>query len=154
MVILCDPKVLRQFRKECRERYPLEHLAAVIGHHSTEGNILITRLADIQHEAEKNSISWRRSDVVKSKKQALNKDEEWLGTIHSHCHTVSDPTCEHLSDVDIRTAMRFGESICGLVYVYAGGERTDVRWYVPHPLPKIIKNPVIIAEAMQGILRS
>lgn len=138
MNIFCERKLLRQFRKECRERYPNEHFAAIYGSRSDEGNFLITRIAPITHTAKPHSISVTEADITRAKQTALRKGEEFIGTFHSHCDTKKDPVCWHLSDFDIRSALKWGESICGLVFVDSGGARTQVYWYVPQPIPDVI----------------
>jgi hypothetical protein len=45
--------------------------------------------------------------------------------------------CEHLSKCDIQSALQWGETICGLVYVFNGGRNTSAHWYVPSPLPEV-----------------
>lgn len=137
MKILCPRALLLPFRRECRERFPREHIAALFGQRSDEGNIVITRLAPIVHTSTVDAIDIKGIAIRKSKMSALRKDEEWLGTIHSHCHMKSDPCCWHLSKSDIKSALSYGEAICGLVYVSDRGSKTSVHWYVPHPIPEV-----------------
>jgi hypothetical protein len=135
MNIFCDRKLLFQFRRECRERFPSEHFAAIYGTRSPEGNVLITRIAPIEHTSNSGAIYIKNGAIQRSKRSALRAEADWLGTIHSHCDAPNDPACWHLSDSDIRSALSDGESISGIVFVDQGGTRTTVHWYVPQPLP-------------------
>jgi hypothetical protein len=136
--INCSRHILRQFRKECREHFPNEHFAAIYGVRSPEGNILITKIAPVFHEGSAHQIDVTEADIYRSKRAALRKDEDWIGTIHSHCDTKKDPVCWHLSNVDIRSALAWGEAICGVVFVDDDGRRTEVNWYVPSPIPEVV----------------
>lgn len=115
-------------------------MAALFGLRSSEGNLVITRVAPIDHIATEAAIHLDNggNSIRKSKMSALRKQEDWIGTIHSHCHRENDPCCQHLSDCDIQSAVSYGEAVCGLVYVYAEGTRTDVHWYIPNPLPEVL----------------
>lgn len=138
MKVICPRKALQQFRAECRKKFPCEHMAALFGRRSDEGNLLITRIASIRHEGTPEAINIHRRDVWRSKAAALRGDDDWLGTIHSHCSSETDPCCWHLSVADIKSAQEYGEAICGIVYVDNGGKRSSVSWYDPTPLPEVI----------------
>lgn len=137
MKIFCPRALLLPFRRECRERFPHEHIAALFGQRSNEGNIVITRLAPIKHKATAEDIRYQSIDIHKSKMSGLRKGEEWIGTIHSHCDSPNDPCCWHLSKSDIQSALSYGETVCGIVFVTENGSRTDVHWYIPHPIPEV-----------------
>ncbi len=77
---------------------------------------------------------------------AIRKEQDWIGTIHSHCSAPGDETCSHLSPPDIKSALEWGETVCGLVYVDSGGRRTSVHWYVPYPIPNVIYDEKLIGE--------
>lgn len=117
--------------------FPNEHFAALYGTRSPEGDVVITSIAPVYHQAKAHSISVEELDILRSKRAALRKDEEFVGTIHSHCDTVEDPVCWHLSKSDIRSALKWGEAVCAVVFVDSNGRRTDVHWYIPHPIPKV-----------------
>lgn len=136
MKIFCPRPILLKFRRECRARFPLEHMAALYGRRSDEGNVIITEIVPIA-TGTKDSISIHKSVIDKSKRAALRRQEDWLGTIHSHCSSPGDYCCWHLSSSDIKSAMSWGETICGVVHVDEGGKRSSVHWYVPAPLPQV-----------------
>lgn len=138
MNILCPRKLLSQFRRECRQRFPKEHFAAVYGLRSDEGNFLITEVVPVKHEADRWGVKIDPDSIIESKEAALVKGVDWLGTIHSHCSTVKDPTCWHLSETDYKSALKWGEAVCGLVYVDRNGTRTFVQWYIPAPVLDVI----------------
>jgi len=117
--------------------FPNEHFAALYGTRSPEGDVLITKIAPVVHIAKSHSIEIDEPDIYRSKRAALRKDEDWIGTIHSHCDTTADPVCWHLSKSDIRSALKWGEAVCGVVFVDSDGHRTDVHWYIPNPIPKV-----------------
>jgi hypothetical protein len=100
---------------------------------------MITSVETITHEATPDAIKIEGASIHKSKMSALKKREDWIGTIHSHCFVKNDPTCWHLSRTDMLSAMQYGETVCGLVFVTkSGGKRTSVHWYVPHPMPEVV----------------
>ncbi len=100
---------------------------------------MLTRVSPVAHTSDADGVNLKhKNGILRSKIAALRLDEEFLGTIHSHCFRPEDPTCWHLSAMDIRTALEWGETICGLVYVDDGGRHTDVHWYVPAPIPVVI----------------
>ncbi len=138
MKIFCDRKLLMEFRKECRSRFPVEHFAAIYGTRTPDGNVKITRIAPVEHTSNAGAVYLKKGAIQRSKKSALRGEVDWLGTIHSHCDTKKDPSCWHLSDPDIKSALADGESISGIVFVDQGGHRTEVHWYVPMPLPTAV----------------
>lgn len=135
--IVAPRAALRQFRAECRRKYPKEHVGALFGHRAPDGSVMITRIAPVPHTSTNGHVDYDTGALQKSKTTAIKDGEEWLGTIHSHCYVASNPTCWHLSETDINSAIMDGETICGLVYVYARGRRSDVSWYIPQPLPEV-----------------
>ena len=137
MKIIAPKKDLRKFRAECRAKFPKEHMAALYGHRASDGALMITRIAPFSHTSTSEDIDYAPGAVRRSKTAALRNHEEWIGTIHSHCFMQSSPTCWHLSTTDIETAIKDGESVCGLVYVYNRGRRSDLHWYIPKPLPEV-----------------
>lgn len=138
MKIICPKKLIRRFRGECREAYPNEHFAAIYGLRSDEGNLLITRIAPVPHTSDADGVTIKQNGINSAKMAALRKDQEMIGTIHSHCSSTGDECCWHLSNTDIKSALQWGESVCGIVYVDRGGRRTSVHWYVPTPIPEVI----------------
>ena len=137
MQILAPRKLLRKFRKECRETFPKEHFAVLFGKRSDRGALMITRIAPVAYDSTVDGLDPKKGVIEWSKTQAIKNGDEWLGTIHSHCHRATDPACWCLSEQDVRTAMAWGESVCGLVYVYDRGKRTSLHWYIPQPLPEV-----------------
>lgn len=137
MKIICPRKLISQFRRECRKKFPNEHFAAIYGLRSDEGNFLVTRIAPVEHQGDADGIKVNGSGILRSKKAALRQESDWLGTIHSHCSAEGDECCWHLSDDDIKSALQWGEAICGIVYIDSGGHRSTVHWYAPSPLPEV-----------------
>lgn len=145
MKIICPQKAIQKFRAECRKSYPQERLAALFGHRSDEGNVVITHIHPIRCKETEKDVTFHRKDILRSKMQALRRGEDWLGTIHSHCSTKEFDCCHHLSPHDIKSAIEFGEVICGIVFVDEEGTRSDVYWSVPNPIPEVTyvgKTPV------------
>jgi proteasome lid subunit RPN8/RPN11 len=137
MIIYIDRAMLNAFRKKCRENYPVESFAVLDGIRG-EGGVYVTAIKPIAHVATPDKVEVKNEAMIRSKIHALRKGAEFIGTIHSHCSTDTEQTCWHLSTTDIKSALKDGESVCGVVYVYDGGHRTEVHWYVPSPLPKVI----------------
>ncbi len=137
MKIICSRKIIRKFREECKKLSPIEHVAALFGSRSSDGDLIITRIEPLRYEATEDDVTVQDRDMRRSKLSALRKESEWLGTIHSHCWTKEVDCCWHLSGADIESALEFGESICGIVYVFDEGKKSSVHWYVPHPIPKV-----------------
>lgn len=139
MKILVPRKQLNRFRKECRERYPIEHIAALFGKRSDLGNILVTRIAPLDHsKATADKVEISNINIRRSKMKALRQEDDWIGTIHSHCTAPKDECCWHMSDADTKTALEYGEAISGIVYVYEGGSRTSVHWYEARPQIEVV----------------
>lgn len=138
MKIICPKNLIGQFRRECRKRFPNEYFAALYGIRSAEGNFLITRIAPVDHQGDADGVKVGNAGILKSKRAALRNEKEWLGTIHSHCSDDGDWCCEHLSDTDIKSALLWGEAICGVVHVDTKGSRSSVHWYVPSQPPEVI----------------
>lgn len=135
MKITISRKILNAFRRQCREAYPLE-LMAVLHGTRTEDGVIITDIKPIPHVATPDQIKNIPSHVMqRSKIKALASGADWLGTIHSHPHTPECETCWHPSATDQKSAIKDGETIMGIVYVYSGGTRTEVHWYVPASPP-------------------
>lgn len=137
MNVACNRKLLQQFRNECKKKFPVEHLAALFGQCFADGSLMISDITPIAHEADENQVNFENSDLRKSKMLALREKKDWIGTIHSHCFMKDDPCCWHLSSTDINVALEIGELICGLIYVFDEGKRTQAYWYVPSPIPKV-----------------
>ncbi len=135
MVILYPKKLLRKFRDECKKRYPLETLTAIFGQRAPNGDVMITRLEHIAGRTSESQVEISDHNIRKSKISALRGQDDWLGTIHSHCWTKEVDCCGHLSEADVLSAVEFGETICGVVYVYDSGKKSVLNWYVPTPLP-------------------
>lgn len=127
-----------QFRRECRKLFPNEHFGVLHGSRNAVGDIFITKIAAVYHKPDPGAIHVEESDIYRSKRAALRQDSDWIGTIHSHCSNPPDnDVCWHLSNADIRSALQWGESICGVVYVDSDGRRSFVHWYVPSPIPAV-----------------
>ena len=137
MKIICSKQAIRKFRVECKKKFPVEHVGALFGSRTSEGDLLIERIEPITHEATNGDVTIQDRHMYSSKRSALRKETDWLGTIHSHCWTKEIECCWHLSSVDIESALTWGEAICGLVYVYEKGKKSTVHWYVPNPIPKV-----------------
>jgi hypothetical protein len=138
MKIFCSRKLLLRFRRECRELFPCEHIAALFGKRLPSGDIRITRLKALMHNgSDADGIDIKLRHIMSSKMSALRKKEDWVGTIHSHCNRVTDRCCWHLSKTDIKSALEYGEAVCGIVYVDEKGTRTSVHWYIPRPIPDV-----------------
>ncbi len=138
MNIVCPRKALLSFRRLCRRNFPNETLGLLRGQRTIDGIeikeiIVIDDVISTPDYVQPND----HRVIPKAKISALRKDQEFLGTIHSHCSTPECKACEHLSAQDIITALHDGELICGVVYVYKAGTRSDVNWYVPTLPPRI-----------------
>lgn len=136
MRITLPRKMLLAFRRECRAKYPLEHLACVWGHREGD-NLRIEKIAPISYTASESMATYDYSRINKSKMAALRAGMEWLGTIHSHCSTARIDTCQHLSECDVETAIDHGELICGICYVFNEGRHTEVYWHQPVASPAV-----------------
>lgn len=137
MRIICSKQAIRKFRNECKKRSPIEHIAALFGSRSSNGDIEIERIESIRHTATADYAVIQDDDMRRSKLSALRKETNWLGTIHSHCWTEEVACCWHLSSADIESALEYGETVCGIVYVFDGGQKSSVHWYIPNPIPKV-----------------
>lgn len=137
MKITLDRKQLLAFRKQCRANYPRETMAVLRGKRTTEG-VEIEAIQDFPHTGTVDASHYGDKQIPRAKMKALRKGAEFIGTIHSHCLSKHFDCCGHPSDADIRTALKQGEAVMGIVYVYQGGQRTEVNWYVPKPQPEVI----------------
>lgn len=137
MKITIDRKMLNKFRKECREAYPKELMAVLHGTRSEDG-VTITAIKPIPHEATTDLIKdIPPHEMRRSKIKALKAGADWLGTIHSHPSSEANDTCCHPSESDIKSALKDGETVMAIIYVYEGGSRTSAHFYVPAPIPQI-----------------
>jgi hypothetical protein len=136
MNIIVPRKKLQAFRRECRAAFPNEVIAVLRGSRNETG-VEIQDIVPIRHVGDPDKIDVKGADIRNTKISALFMGAEFLGTIHSHCYVPEDPCCWHLSKTDIKSALKDGETVCGLVYVYDAGKRSDVHWYLPHPIPTV-----------------
>lgn len=136
MKIIVPRTQLQVFRAVCRKVFPCETIAMLRGERTTEG-VIIHGIVPIPHRANENGIGDYTKDLVRAKMAALRKGSELVGSIHSHCDPDNRSTCEHMSVADIRSGVRDGELVCGIVYVWDGGHRTEVHWYQPVALPEV-----------------
>lgn len=135
IVIACRAKLMA-FRRECKKAFPSEHLGILRGKRTDTG-VLIEDIVDIPHLGDPDKIDVEPRDLIHSKISALFNGAEFLGTIHSHCNVEGDPACWHLSKTDIKGALKDGETVCGIVYVDEEGSKSEVHWYIPHPIPTV-----------------
>lgn len=144
MKITVPRKQLNAFRTACRKVFPCETIALLCGSRTQEG-VVITEIKSIEHTGDLNEIGDYSEALLRSKISVLRKQLktdpksgiEFLGTIHSHTYREEDPCCEHMSPTDINSALRDGEIVCGIVYVYAEGKRSAAYFYQPTALPTV-----------------
>jgi len=136
-VVLCiNRRQLEAFRWECKRAFPNETVAVLFGERIEHG-LRIDRIERIDFTGDENGLQIEDRHIRNSKIKALRQQSDWLGSIHSHPDTTNDGTCPHLSSMDIRSAIRFGETVCGVVYVYNGGKNTEIHWQIPTPEPVV-----------------
>ena len=136
MKLVVPRKHLQEFRTKCRTAYPNEYMGALFGVR-TDAGIEIHAIKDIEHLSNADGCYFLDKTITRSKMSALRAEKEFVGTIHSHCHQPAVETCEHMSELDTQSAVKFGELVCGIVYVFDEGHKTEVHWYVPIALPEV-----------------
>ena len=136
MILVIDRKQLEAFRRECKRAYPNETVAVLFGERIEHG-LRIDRIERIDFTGDENGLAIQDRHIRSSKIKALRQQSDWLGTIHSHGSTAESSSCPHLSDTDIRSAIEYGEAICGVVHVYDEGKKTEICWQVPTPRPMV-----------------
>ena len=136
MVLCINRRELEMFRRECKRAFPNETVAVLFGERIEHG-LRIDRIEVLPHTGDENGLQVQDRHIRNSKIKALRQQSDWLGTIHSHGSTPDCSTCPHLSDTDIRSAIKMGETICGVVHVYNGGKNTEICWQVPTPVPTV-----------------
>lgn len=136
MKIITSRSLLLAFRRECRERFPIENLACIWGHREGD-EVHIERIVPLPHDADEHQANYDTRHITASKIKALKAGMEWLGTIHSHCTTRKASACHHLSPADVETAIDNGEIVSGICYVFMDGTRTEIHWHQPVPLPTV-----------------
>lgn len=142
MKLVVPRQQLQAFRAACRLAYPCETMAVLRGTRAEDGSVVVTEIKAIPHVACENGILQKgyERNMLNAKIGALRAGSEFVGTIHSHCGTKEFETCEHPSPADIKSALKHGEVVFGIVYVWDDGHRTEVSWYVPTPLPEVEYN--------------
>lgn len=139
MKIIVPRKQLLEFRAQCRKAYPKETIAALFGVRTHDG-VEVKSIQQIAHTGAQFEIDLKDRHVIRSKMAALRTGNDWLGTIHSHCDTKAEPLCWHMSPTDVKSALEYGEAICGIVFVDQQGHRSEVHWYIPAAPPVIEYN--------------
>jgi hypothetical protein len=134
--IIVPRKALLQFRKECRQAWPKEHLACIWGRR-TPDTVVVASFRTILFIGTVAAAHYADEDIRRSKMAALRAGLDWLGTIHSHTFQKTAATCEHLSPADIDTGVSNGEVISGVVLVYDSGKRTEVHFFEPRVPPEV-----------------
>jgi hypothetical protein len=134
--IIVPRKALLQFRKECRQAWPKEHLACIWGHRSADA-VMVARFKEIPFTGTDGAAKYHYKDIRRSKMAALRAGFEWLGTIHSHTCLEDEAACEHLSPADVSTGLTTGEVISGVVLVYDSGKRSEMHWWEPRVPPEV-----------------